>query len=258
MQGIIDTMLTYFNDTKLSGSYFALFLLSLFALYFMNKRKNRAQLLYAVLGAALVYANPVTVFILSRVFPVLRDYGPFISFIPVLLLIPYAAVELLALAKEHKKKVVVVILFFLLTAVAGNILGFANTTKLERPDQRITKEQQKVIETVTTNPDMLVLADETIAPYLRAYASDVELLYGKDLWTPGMDLGIMDEYGEEMLQLYEAMKNPEDTMFDISQMAALYDCDYIIVKRFEEYPRVSGNYALKEKTEGYLIYKQKD
>lgn len=257
MQGIMNTMISYFNDTKLAGSYFALFLIALFALYFHNKKKYRGFLLYAVLGAVLVYANPLVVFILGQVFPVLQNYSPFLSFVPILLFVPYAMVEVVENMKEHRKKVITAALFFVLIAVSGNIMGAANTTKLKRPDQRITAEQESIIEITTREPQMLVLADDAIAPYLRAYASDVELLYGKDLWTPGMDLGIMDEYSEEMMQLYEAMKNPEDTIEDISQMAALYDCDYVIVKRFEKYPFLTGGYSLADKTTNYLVYEKR-
>ena len=103
----------------------------------------------------------------------------------------------------------------------------------------------------------MVLADESVLPFLRTKASEVRLLYGRDLYQPGMDLGIVDGYSEELLHLYEAMKNPEDTIEDILLTADLYGCDMVITKAYEKPLKKVGHFQLSYSTENYLVYGMK-
>ena len=50
------------------------------------------------------------------------------------------------------------------------------------------------------------------------------------------------------------MQNPEGCMGEIANTASLYDCDVIVVKRFEESPDKAGIYYKEEETSNYLIY----
>jgi hypothetical protein len=69
-----------------------------------------------------------------------------------------------------------------------------------------------------------------------------------------MDLGIMDAYSDELMDLYEAMKNPAQCMEDIMNMAALYDCDVVAITASDRVLPEYGSYHLAKTTESYMIY----
>ena len=84
MQGILDIMLTVYDNVRTGGSYLILMLASLYVLYRVNAKKNQWFIYYALFCLVLVCANPVLVFILSKAFPVLGWYTQFLLFVPVL------------------------------------------------------------------------------------------------------------------------------------------------------------------------------
>ena len=253
MQEVISNMINAFDTSKISGSYFLLYLISLFVLYIINQEKNRGFLLFGIGVLLIVVGNPFTVWVISRIFPVMTTYTPFILLIPVLLYIPYACVELFECLKDNKKKKILMVLLFLMIAVSGNIFGFYKKGLITQNHVPFSKEEKEIIQSLD-DENVLVLADESIAPYMRSFTNHIKLLYGKDLWTPGLDIGIMDEYSEEMLDLYEIMKNPEECMGDIVKTAAIYECDIIVVKNFKSHKDLAGSYELKQETEHYLVY----
>lgn len=250
MQLITSNMLSIFNADKLSGSYFALFIISLVIIYNINKERNRYYVLFATGIMLLLIMNPLTIWILSRIFPVLASYTPFLLWVPTLLFVPFSCVELLANIKNTRYTHVLTIMLFLIIALSGNMFGLYKTHSFNG----YTSEQKQIIEGLDKQENIVILADESIAPAMRCYGKDLILLYGKDLWTPNMDLGIMDEYSEEMMLLYEAMKNPKDCIEDISSMAAMYECDIMVLKKYNGYLKNTGSYKLVEDTNNYLIY----
>ncbi len=252
MQLVISNMTSVFNADKTAGSYFIIFILSLVIIYNVNRDRNKYYVLFAVGIMLLLIMNPLTVWIISRVFPVLSSYTSFILWIPTLLYVPFACVELLENIKNSRRKNLLVILLFLIIALSGNVFGLYNDGTQVYPT--CTGEQKDIITQLEDKKDAVILADETIAPLMRIYSDDLILLYGKDLWTPNMDLGIMDGYSEEMLSLYEAMKNPKNCINDITSMAAMYECDIIVLRKYNGYPKKTGAYQLVWDTNHYLIY----
>jgi len=101
---------------------------------------------------------------------------------------------------------------------------------------------------------LFLAADETILPFVRTQLPQIQQLYGRDLYQAGMDLGIVDGYSEELLSLYEAMKNPEETIEDILAMADLYGCNAVVVKQFEDAPKSVGHFSQYKYTDNYIIY----
>ena len=82
----------------------------------------------------------------------------------------------------------------------------------------------------------------------------MQVLYGKDIYTANMDLGIMDGYDSSLMGLYEAMKNSKENMEQIAESAYLYDCHVLVVDSFENAPDQVGNYRLEKETGKYLIF----
>lgn len=252
MQGVITNMLTAFDSLKASGSYLILLFAALYILYRVNAKKNQWYIYYALFCFVLVCANPVLVMILAKAFPVLADYGTFILFMPVLLYLPFALAEIYEKLRDNRQIYLMILLMAAVIGISGNLYGFY--TDADATILRYGKEQKAVVNIVKEKQPVMVLADEDVLPFLRMKTPEADLLYGRDLYQPGMDLGIVDVYSEEMLHLYEAMKNPEDTFADILAMADLYGCDMVIVKTFDKAPDKMGHYTKTDETGQYVVY----
>lgn len=254
MQGIMEVMTQVFNGIKAEGSYFILMLAALYALYRVNAKKNQWYIYYILLTQILVVANPVTVMVLSKAFPVLGTYSTFMLLTPVLMVIPFAAAEVLEKAKDDKQAKVWLLLIAVIIGLSGNLFGlYTNESRITK----CTMEQKAVLRSVEELQEeqaVLMVADQSILPFVRTRSSSVQLLYGRDLYQPGMDLGIVDGYSEELLGFYEAMKNPEDTIQDILATADLYGCNVVVVKQFEDAPVSMGHFEQYKSTENYIVY----
>lgn len=254
MQGIITVMTQVGTGIKAEGSYFILLLAALYILYRINGKKNQWYIYYILLTQVLVVVNPIVVLILSKAFPVLATYTTFMLLTPVLMVIPFAVTELLEKSKDDKQCLVWLLVVAIVIGLSGNLFG------LYASDARgisSTAEQREVIrqlEELQQEQPLLVVADETVLPFIRTDAPSVAVLYGKDLYQPGMDLGIVDMYSEELLSLYEAVKNPEDTIEDVLAMADLYGCNAVVVKQYEGAPEQIGHFGKYFDSENYIIY----
>lgn len=252
MQGIINTMLAVYDQVRASGSYLILMIGALYILYRFNAKKNQWSIYYALISLILVCANPVLVMILSKAFPVLGNYSQFLLFVPVLFYIPLAAAELYERIFDNRHATRALILIVIVIGLSGNLYGMYEKDSTSAQQYGIT--QQEAVELIKKEQPALVVADDTLLPFLRVKAPQIQLLYGRDLYQQGMDLGIIDVYGEELLHLYEAMKNPEDTINDILAMADMYGCDMVVVKSFEKAPDTLGHFTKTAETENYIVY----
>ena len=254
MQGIIMVMAQVCNGIKAEGSYFILMLAALYILYRVNEKKNQWYIYYILLTQVLVVMNPVVVMILSKAFPVLASYTTFMLLTPVLMVIPFAVAELLEKSKDDKQGFVWLLVAAIVIGLSGNLFGLYTS---DARGVSSTPEQREVIrqlEELQQEQPLLVVADESVLPFIRADAPSVTVLYGRDLYQPGMDLGIVDMYSEELLGLYEAVKNPEDTIEDILAMADLYGCNAVVVKQFEDAPKKIGHFKQYFDSENYIVY----
>lgn len=252
MQGIINAMLTVYDQVRASGSYLILMIGALYILYRFNAKKNQWSIYYALISLILVCANPVLVMILSKAFPVLGNYSQFLLFVPVLFYIPLAAAELYERIFDNRHATRALILIVIVIGLSGNLYGLYE--KDSASVQQYGSAQQEAVELIKKEQPALVVTDDTLLPFLRVKAPQIQLLYGRDLYQQGMDLGIIDVYGEELLHLYEAMKNPEDTINDILAMADMYGCDMVVVKSFEKAPDTLGHFTKTAETENYIVY----
>ena len=254
MQGIITVMAQVCNGIKAEGSYFILMLAALYILYRVNQKKNQWYIYYILLTQVLVVMNPVVVLILSKAFPVLASYTTFMLLTPVLMVIPFAVAEVVEKSKDDKQGIVWILVAAIVIGLSGNLFGLYTS---DARGLSSTQEQREVIrqlEELNQEQPLLVVADESVLPFIRTDAPMVNVLYGRDLYQPGMDLGIVDIYSEELLGLYEAVKNPEDTIEDILATADLYGCNAVVVKQFEKAPKHIGHFKQYYNSKNYIVY----
>jgi len=256
MSETLDIMLAYFSDSKLAGSYFLLFLVSIVVLYFINQEKNKWFILYGISLLVIVVMDPIVVLLLMTVFPSLRSYGPITLLIPILFYVPFAAAELNDHLKDIKIRRIVTAILVFLVFICGNMCGLIKEYSVNENNITDSEEMGIITYLNNTRPEM-VLADEQLIQSITARGNMIPLFYGRDLWTSDMDTGIMDGYNEEAYTLFDAMKNSKENADFIALTAYEYRCDIIIMDSFEKAPIVLGNYNLEEKTQNYLIYKMR-
>lgn len=270
MGEIIKIMFSTFQECKEAGSYFLFYLLALgFGLsiawdrygnskaednWMVEEAKKQIQLwpfLYALLALVFVVMNPLVIWVFHKITPISGQYYKIWSLLLLLFVCAYGFVCFLSIIREQKQKMLLAIGFVFLIGLAGSNYGILS----ERQGMERFEEEAAVLDIVkAAGEEGVFLAPDSILEYIGIYEPNVKVLYGKDLYTANLDLGIMDTYSPELLNLYEAMKQPQECMGEIANMAALYDCDVIVVERFEKAPDKAGVYYKRQETSKYLIY----
>ncbi|MBQ9991298.1 MAG: hypothetical protein IJP31_10235 [Lachnospiraceae bacterium] len=278
MQMIWEMMMTAFNGVKESGSYVLFYLLALgLGLivawdrygnskspdnWMVEEAKKKIQLwpfLFGLLSLLLIVVNPVSIWILNRLSPIQGNVEKLWSLLLMLFLIAYGVVCFISLLGEQRQKNIVVVGFALLIGLAGSNYGLLS----ERNGEEVYESQKEAQvalydarkEMAVRRPEAIVLAPASFLEYAGIYYNGyIRVLYGKDLYTPNLDLGIVDAYPEEFLGIYQMVENPGENLELLSEMAVLYDCSIIMLEDFEGKPDSFGSYVLMEETGDYLIY----
>ena len=164
----------------------------------------------------------------------------------------YAIVCFLSLIREDGKKVILLLGFIVLISLSGNFYGLLS----ERRSGEQNQWEQQVMEYLDQEKQEVIrlMGAEEIIEFIGIHMPQVQLIYGKDLYTGGMDLGILDAYDPGLLAVYEAMKNPGEQMEIILEAAVYYDCNTLIFSNYDEAPNRLGNYEKKETIGNYVIY----
>ena len=278
MQAIWDIIREAFSVAKEAGSYLLFYLLALglgmivawdryhnknneertnWILEEAGKRIQLWPFLFSLLALGLV-ANPLCIWLLNKISPIQGQYEQSWALLLILFLIAHGTVCFYDMLAEHKQRTILVLGMVILTGLAGSSYGILS----QRQSETFYAGEKAVAELVLElrqDENLLdgkaVLAADAVTEYLAAFYPEVLLLYGKDLYTPNLDLGIMDAYSEELLGIYEAMKNPEENLEHLAEMALLYDCGILVVEHFEKAPGKAGSFLLQEKTQDYLVYR---
>lgn len=259
MGNLAVNMYTFFQNSKLEGSYILLFVISLVILYSVNEKKNKWLSFYPIVVLILVVANPLTVWIMSLVFPVLGNYSQLTVLLPILIYIPFAITELIESLKDFKSRIILAVILFFFVSICGNLFGiFGGDTKTE--ENRYNDEKRQIIEYAdeAASNGALVMGDDSILPFLTAYGNNIPLLYGQDIMLFNGDLGIMDIYDDSIIQIHNLMWTPSENFKNIASMAYAHGCDIIIIKRFDGAKIFEGCYDIDMQTDNYLIYKARE
>ena len=272
MEEIIKIMLSSFETAKESGSYFLFYLLALglgLAIswdryskseshdnWMLEEAKQKIALwpfLYGLISLLLVAANPLAIWILNRLTPMENQYTKVWSLLLLLFISAYGVVCFLSLLREERQKVILLVGFILVIGLSGSFYGLMSP----QTNQPSGNEEQQVIEYLQENKlqeEIRLMASDPVVEYVGYYAPEIKLIYGKDLYTANLDLGIMDLYDSGLLGVYQAINDPVNSLEQIAESGILYDCNVIILKEFGKEPETIGKYQLKKKIGSYLIY----
>ena len=276
MQLIWEKMTAAFNGIRESGGYFLFYLLALgLGLivawnrygngktgdnWMVEEAKKKIQLwpfLFGLLSLLLLVGNPISIFIWNKISPMEGNMEKLWSLLLMLFLIAYGLVCFISLLGEQKQKNIVVVGFALLIGLAGSSYGLLS----ERNGEEVYESQRQAeaalydsYKDMGTGTGTRLLAPASFLEYAAVYSKEHTPLYGKDLYTPGLDLGIMDTYPDEFLSIYEAVENPGENLQFLAEMAVFYGCEMIMLEDFEDEPESFGSFVLLERTQDYLIY----
>lgn len=254
MSTIVEIMLAYFSESKQAGSYFLLFLVSIFMMWHINRQKNMWLTLYGILILIVAVMNPIMVWVISLVFPVMQSYAPITWIIPLMFYIPYVITELMDYVKTSRNRNLVIIIMIFLISISGSLCGFYHT-KTYTDDAVVTKDEKEVVKFLNDQQTRLVLADPSLVPVISSYGELIPLMFGRDLWTMNLDTGIMDGYNEESYTLYDAMRTTKENIYFIADTAKACGCDYMAIKSFDDFKDKIGSYELVFNTDTYLVYR---
>jgi len=270
MMQIIEIMYSTFRESKEAGSFMLFYLLALglgLAVawdrygkaemednWMVEEAKKQIQLwpfLYGLLALLLVVMNPLAIWLFNKITPIAGQYYKVWGLLLFLFLCAYGMVCFLSLLREKNQRSFVAIGFVILIGLAGSSYGVL----AERYGKEDFKEEAQVVQWIEdSKKDALILAADPVLEYIGIYEPEMRVLYGKDIYTANMDLGIMDTYPAELVYLYEAVKRPEGAMGEISNVAFLYDCDAVVVRFFENAPDKAGVYYKRQITDNYILY----
>ena len=270
MMEMMEIIFSAFQESKERGSYALFYLLALglgLAVawdrygktkmednWMVEEAKKQIQLwpfLYGLLGLILVAMNPLAIALINKMTPIAGQYYKVWSLLLFLFLCAYGMVCFLSILRERKQRILVAAGFVVLIGLAGS--GYGLTA--ERYSRMDFEEEAALVQMIRErDEDSLILATDSMLEYMGVYEPKMKMLYGKDIYTANMDLGILDTYPSELMHLYEAVKQPEGAMGEISNMALMYDCDVLVMKKFENAPDKAGVYYKKEETENYILY----
>ena len=65
---------------------------------------------------------------------------------------------------------------------------------------------------------------------------------------------MLDVYSDDIIRLYELMRQPQGSIGEISKRASMSGCDVIVTEFFENSPDKAGEYYKKKVTENYIVY----
>lgn len=255
MSSVLTNMYNFFQSSKMEGSYFLLYALALVILYTVNENRNKWLAMYGLAVLVLIVANPLTIWLLSIVFPVVANYEQIVVLVPILLFVPFAITELISSLATRKERIAVACVMFFFVGIAGNLFGiFGGDTQTE--SNHYNDERKAVMEYVEgqLSDESLVLADDATLPFITTYGDNIPLLYGQDIMLFNGDLGIMDMYGEDAIAIHNNMWTPEETFDDVAGMAYRAGCDIIVVEYFDGAKIFAGPYKIGLKKGDYLVY----
>lgn len=270
MMEILEIIYSTFRESKEAGSYMLFYLLALglgLAVawdrygkaemednWMVEEAKKQIQLwpfLYGLLALLLVAMNPLAIWLLNKITPIAGQYYKVWGLLLFLFLCAYGMVCFLSLLREKKQRSFVAIGFVILIGLAGSSFGVLS----ERPGKEDYAEEAQIAQWIEeAREDALILAVDPVLEYIGIYEPEMRVLYGKDIYTANMDLGIADEYPLELKHLYEAVKQPEGCMGEISNVAFMYECDAVVVRFFENSPDKAGVYYKRKISENYILY----
>ncbi|MBR1470892.1 MAG: hypothetical protein IJ600_04535 [Lachnospiraceae bacterium] len=250
----------------------ALFLAGLIALWYGKEgQKNDTRMLFHyALVMLLVIISPPYLYLTGRFFQgytIDKMYLWLLPLTPVLLKVFSDATG--ALKKLHHR-VLFVLAAAALLLLAGTTSYSAEGWKLTENSSYIPEETLSVLKRLQGirrekgKEEILVWAPQDIMDYGRRYEGGLLFVYGRDLWLGPIDSEMHQIYDQTAHEAYAAMEDAVAHTKEIGKIAEAYQCDILVVSKerfYEEeqpWPRLYGNYVLREILEENLIYMQRE
>ena len=212
-----------------AGKYLALTLVGIFFLWLLGRynknERTRLLLLFGITISVLVIV-PFTGMLLMAYQTRFFDYRHLLLLLFPMIFIPWALTEAvdqgygalkrnaeegeLAKEKPWMARTVGILIAVLLLMLSGNLITEGVDVELTLSRDKVPADVEEVLE-LLEDGEILIAPDEVIE-YARAYNGDLQLVYGRDMFEPGLKAYTYNVYDKDVCEIYEWMQNlPIDT-----------------------------------------------
>lgn len=252
------------NHGKLAG---ALLISLLFLWIYYEGVRQKTFLIYTTV-VTLCCIVPATAVLLERYQTWFYDYRWIWSIVPMTAMIAFGAALFLteflqktAKGEWRRQFAAAVLLAAGLTFCGGMGAkpweGYGEQEQRQKAETLMTEMQERL-----QGRQIRLWAPKSVLEYVRAYDAGIQLLYGRNMWEPELNVYSYDTYSKELQDMYQWMEAaPGDEMAADSYcaaaaMAAEVNCILVPVDKqkdsIERFEEILGVEA--EKLEGYYLF----
>lgn len=250
MLALIDQVVDIFQEYNGGSLYMVIFTCGLVYLWVTEEEKGKRTLL--VYGSACFFALfflPVFTYAMFLVFEG-ETYYRFLWFLPMQVVIAYAAVRMIVIQKNFFRKLVIGLLACFILVNSGTFT-YSNPVfeKAENP-YHLPQTVVDICDEIKPEPGedwvMAVMPAEMIS-FVRQYTADIHMPYGRAVLIARWNLGH---------PLFETMQEPVIDVEKLVTQAKEYGCHYIVLmdQRVPEGSLEKYGYHLVSRVDGYNIY----
>ncbi len=242
MQELINNMEHGYLQVTGGGQYLALFFLASIMLVLYKGKKEKELYIYGIVVIFLLLC-PLTAFGLLKYQTAFYSYASLWNLLPLILVIAYAAVIILHMARQysvgkpvigHKKygEPLLVFLISLLIFMAGTISFAKENTVKAANSFKIPAEELEVLQEVSSLNGAVLLGPDKLLEYARAYSGELELIYGRNMWNPALNAYTYDTYSADLIRLHDWMNGEGDMSPDEAlKIAFAHDCNVLVLEK---------------------------
>ena len=240
-----------------AGKYFAFYAAALILLLMFVKGKEINWIRYS--GAFLILVcNPFSLFVYTKLFPEYADGSEVVFALPLVAGIAFLAVWATFRQNDKEKRRLIWIGCLIVFLLSSAILPYHGDAVIlrDREDKSIVMAigaAEKAAETMKEMP--IVLAPDAVVEKTIAYADNLTLLYGKDLWMSDSNRAVADTYPMEYISLHNKMQMDYLLPDEIAMLAEQYHCNILILRaKLTEGGYASDKWHEAASVPGYVVY----
>lgn len=248
MNPSIQLVKTAYNQYSGTGKILALFFLSLFVLFFMEKEKEkRSMFLYPSFLLLLFALEPVWKGLFAQMGN-LAFYRKVYFLLPVFLVIGVAGVYVIKVPKGKWAKAGALVMLAGLIAISGKGVWSQYSLSYWENGMKMPLEQREVMDWILAHENPKALLPEELIPISNQYSSKLHTFYEIQ------EDGEMGKLGEEQRKVYYQMSIQHMDSKLLVEIARKYGYSYIVLKEEYHFPKTPLSLLKFEKVATYGPY----
>lgn len=240
---------TFFKELSVkewgSYAYQALFLVGLFEIFILEKKRERKNVFvwYSAILLIVIY-NPVTLFLCRKIFgdaDLAAYYCRLFLVIPIMFVIAYGFTLLLEQCEHRFKKMLLSFVAIIIIVMSGHTIYSEEWYVKAQNFNKVPNDALQVCSLVRgTDEEVKIMVPSALAPYIRQIDASIKMPYSRD------------QAGEEIA--LQVSSDTPDVEY-ILEYGLQNDCDYVVCLNSEEIERSFEEYgcSVLGYTEHYVV-----